>query len=132
LRTSVAAHDEMRSFFGVPVVTLDLVDPRFYHLDTALAVLDDRTIAYFPGAFSYARVSVLEELFPDSIRVDEFDACAFGLNAMSDGFNVILSDRALTLPEDLRNRGFNPIGLDMSELLKAGGSVKCATLELRS
>lgn len=131
-RTSVDAHEELRGFFGVPVVTLDLVDPRFYHLDTALAVLDDHSIAYFPGAFSDSSVSTLEELFPDSIRVDEIDACAFGLNAMSDGFNVVLSDRAVILQEQLRDRGFNPIGVDMSELLKAGGSAKCCTLELRA
>lgn len=131
-RTSVAAHEELRDFFGVPVVTLELVDPRFYHLDTALAVLDDHSIAYFPGAFSSSSVSTLEELFPDSILVDEIDACAFGLNAMSDGFNVVLSDRARTLQEELRRRGFNPIGVDMSELLKAGGSAKCCTLELRA
>ena len=131
-RTSVAAHEEVRSFFGVPVITLELVDPRFYHLDTAVAVLDDRTIAYYAGAFSAASRDVLEQLFPDSIAVGEQDACAFGLNAVSDGYNVVLSDRATALHEDLRRHGFNPIGVDMSELLKAGGSVKCCTLELRA
>ena len=39
---------------GLAVVSLELVDPRFYHLDTALAVLDDETVAYYPGAFSAA------------------------------------------------------------------------------
>jgi N-dimethylarginine dimethylaminohydrolase len=130
-RTSVAAHEELRRFFGVAVVTLDLVDPRFYHLDTALTVLDHRTIAYFPGAFSDSSVSILNDLFPDAILVEEIDACAFGLNAMSDGYNVVLSDRPVAFHEQLRDRGFNPIGVDTSELIKAGGSAKCATLELR-
>ncbi len=130
-RTSSAAHEELRRFFDVPVVTLDLVDPRFYHLDTALAVLDDRTVAYFPGAFSDSSVSVLNELFPDAILVDESDACGFGLNAMSDGYNVVVSNTPVAFHEQLRERGFNPIGVDTSELIKAGGSAKCATLELR-
>ncbi len=130
-RTSVDAHQELRDFFGVRVVTLELVDPRFYHLDTALAVLDPNTVAYFPGAFSASSVSAIEGLFPDPVRVEEVDACEFGLNAMSDGFNVVLSHSAVGFHEQLRDRGFNPVGVDMSELIKAGGSAKCATLELR-
>jgi N-dimethylarginine dimethylaminohydrolase len=31
----------------------------------------------------------------------------------------------------LRERGYVPVGVDLSELLKAGGSVKCCTLEIR-
>lgn len=128
-RTSRAAHDELRAFFpGVRVVSLDLVDPRFYHLDTALAVLDDRTIAYYPGAFTPQSAATLEELFPDPVRATEADACAFGLNAMSDGHNVVLSARAEALIRRLAARGFNPVGTDMSEFVKAGGSAKCCTL----
>ena len=131
-RTSRAAHAEVSEYFGVPVITLELVDPRFYHLDTALAVLDERTIAYFPGAFSAASNAALRHLFPGSILATEDDAVAFGLNAMSDGLNVVLSEEAVELQEQLRAHGFNPVGLDMSELRKAGGSAKCCTLELRA
>jgi N-dimethylarginine dimethylaminohydrolase len=35
------------------------------------------------------------------------------------------------LRDQLRERGFEPIGVELGELLKAGGSVKCCTLELR-
>ena len=51
---------------------------------------------------------------------------------MSDGLNVVMSDRATQLQDRLRDRGYQPIGVDMSELVKAGGSAKCCTLELRS
>ena len=51
-RTTHAAHAQLQEVFGRPVVTLQLVDPRFYHLDTALCVLDERTVAYLPEAFS--------------------------------------------------------------------------------
>lgn len=131
-RTSRDAHREIAEFFGVEVVTLELVDPRFYHLDTALTVLDDTTIAYFPGAFSAASNAVLQGRFPSAIIASEDDAAAFGLNAMSDGLNVIVSDRAVGLHEQLRQHGFNPVGVETSELLKAGGSAKCCTLEIRS
>lgn len=129
-RTSRAAHDELRAFFDVPVIGLELVDPRFYHLDTAMTVLDERTVAYYPGAFSDKSAALIEQLFPGAIRASEQDACGFGLNAFSDGHNVVLSDRAPHLAHQLAAQGFNPVAVDMSELLKAGGSAKCCTLEV--
>ncbi|HVV36734.1 MAG TPA: arginine deiminase-related protein [Acidimicrobiales bacterium] len=130
-RTDLAAHDELRAQLHVPVVSLRLVDPRFYHLDTALAVLRDDHVAYFPGAFDAASRAVLAERFPDAVLVDEHDAEAFGCNAMSDGHHVVVSAQATGFVESLRAAGYDPVPLDTSELRKAGGSVKCCTLELR-
>ncbi|QIS07572.1 N-dimethylarginine dimethylaminohydrolase [Nocardia brasiliensis] len=129
-RSSLAAHQEVAQHFSREVVSLELVDPRFYHLDTVLLPLDATTIAYFPPAFSAASQAVLAELFPGAIVATDADAEVLGLNGVCDGFNVFLSDKAVTLIESLRERGFNPVGIDMSELLKAGGSVKCCTLEI--
>ncbi|MFF3754109.1 dimethylargininase [Streptomyces sp. NPDC002018] len=132
-RSSPLSHGEAQEFFGRPVIGLDLVDPRYYHLDTALCVLDDRTdeIMYHPDAFSPGSRAVLARLFPDALLADATDAGAFGLNAVSDGRHVLLPQAAAGLFEPLRERGFEPIGLDLGELLKGGGSVKCCTLELR-
>jgi N-dimethylarginine dimethylaminohydrolase len=129
-RTDRRAHDEIAAIVGMPVVSLELVDPRFYHLDTALAVLDDTTIAYYPPAFSAAARARLLELFPDAIEVAGADADVLGLNAVSDGRNVVLPAAATGFAEQLRAAGFKPIGVDLSELLKGGGSVKCCTLEV--
>jgi N-dimethylarginine dimethylaminohydrolase len=129
-RTTLAAHHEVAEHFGREVVSLELVDPRYYHLDTALSVLDDETIAWFPGAFAPASQRTLEELFPDALVATADDAAAFGLNATSDGLNVVLSSEATELIDQLRARGYHPIGLDLSELRKAGGGAKCCTLEL--
>ncbi|WP_018348677.1 dimethylargininase [Longispora albida] len=130
-RTDIRSHAETQEVFGRPVVSLTLVDPRWYHLDTALTVLDGETIAYYPAAFSAGSQAVLRRLFPDAIIATDHDAQVFGLNAASDGYNVILPEAATDFAAALRARGFNPIGLDLTELLKAGGSVKCCTLELR-
>ena len=129
-RTDRRAHDEIAAIVGMPVVSLELVDPRFYHLDTALAVLDDTTIAYYPPAFSDESRGELLELFPDAIEVASADAYVLGLNAVSDGLNVVLPAAATGFAEQLREAGFRPIGVDLSELLKGGGSVKCCTLEV--
>jgi N-dimethylarginine dimethylaminohydrolase len=130
-RTDHRAHDEVQELFGVPVISLQLVDPRFYHLDTALAVLGDGEIAYYPEAFSPGSRAVLQRLFPDAVLAAEEDAVVLGLNAVSDGRHVVLPAAARGLAEQLRERGYVPIGVDLSELLKAGGSVKCCTLEVR-
>ncbi|MFJ6566835.1 dimethylargininase [Streptomyces sp. NPDC091292] len=132
-RASPLSHGEAQEFFGRPVIGLDLVDPRYYHLDTALAVLDDAgdEVMYYPGAFSPGSRSVLERLFPDALIATEADAASLGLNAVSDGLNVLLPHAAWGLFDPLRERGFTPVGMDLSELLKGGGSVKCCTQELR-
>ncbi len=131
-RTALRAHSEIARVFNRRVISLELVDPRFYHLDTALTVLDDTTIAYYPPAFSYVSRAHLETLFPDAIVVDSADAYAFGLNAVSDGRNVVLPAAAVGFAEQLSDAGFEPIGVEMPELLKGGGSVKCCTLEVYS
>lgn len=129
-RTDHAAHLEAQELFARPVVTLQLVDPRFYHLDTAVAVLGD-TIAYLPEAFSESSRRVIEQLFPDAVVAPFEDGLWLGLNAVSDGTNVVLPVQATGLAARLAERGYTPVPVDVSELLKAGGGPKCCTLEVR-
>ena len=130
-RTLPAAHRDAAELLGVPVVSLELIDPRFYHLDTALAMLDDTTIAYYPDAFSRTSRAVLRRHFPDAVLATAGDAEVLGLNAVSDGLNVVLPAAARALAESLRGRGFRPVPVELTELMKAGGGPKCCTLELR-
>lgn len=130
-RTDHAAHLEAQEYFGAPVVSLTLVDPRFYHLDTALFVLDGDNVAYYPAAFSAGSREVLRRLFPDALLATEEDAVAFGLNSVSDGRHVIIAAAARRLADALADRGYQPVPVELSELLKAGGGAKCCTLELR-
>jgi arginine dihydrolase len=130
-RTDPRAHAEAQDVLGVPVVGLRLVDPRFYHLDTALFVLDDHTVCYYPRAFSVASRRALRRLFPHAVIADEADALAFGLNAVSDGRHVVLPVEATKLAGALASRGYVPVPVELSELRKGGGSVKCCTAELR-
>lgn len=137
-RTSLEAHIEAANALDRPVVSLELVDPRFYHLDTAIAILDDGNgdapadIAYFPGAFSRHSQRTLRDLFPDAIISDEADALVLGLNSVSDGHNVIVPSEAKRFGEQLRERGYTPVPVNLSEFLKSGGSVKCCTMEMHS
>jgi N-dimethylarginine dimethylaminohydrolase len=140
-RSTGDSHREVGEVFGREVVSLNLIDPRFYHLDTAIAVLDPvqgdggvdhANIAYLPSAFDEASRAILAERYPDAIRVSDEDGAVFGLNSASDGYNVIISPRAVGFEKQLRERGYNPIMIDLSELLLGGGGIKCCTLELRA
>jgi N-dimethylarginine dimethylaminohydrolase len=130
-RTDPGAHAEAAAVLGTEVVSLELVDPRFYHLDTCLAALDDSNIAYYPGAFSEAGLEVLRALYPDAVLASAVDAEVFGLNCVSDGLHVVIAEAATGLARQLADAGYLPVPVDLSELLKAGGSVKCCTMELR-
>lgn len=131
-RSDKASHTEVAKFFDREVISLKLVDPRFYHLDTCFCPLDARTIMYFPSAFDDASRKKIKDSGLMLIEAEESEAAAFGLNAVSDGHNVIMSSQAPALAGDLRKRGYNPIMVDISEFKKSGGGVKCITLELRT
>jgi N-dimethylarginine dimethylaminohydrolase len=130
-RSDQAAAAELAEVFGLPVVGLGLVDPRFYHLDTALCVLDADTAMYYPAAFDDAGRAAIAAQFAELIEAKDEDAEVLGLNAVSDGRHVVLPVQAKNLAAQLRERGFEPVAVDMSEVLKGGGGPKCCTLELR-
>jgi N-dimethylarginine dimethylaminohydrolase len=131
-RTSRAAHDEFAATFRLPVTTLHLVDPRWYHLDMALVALDEQSIAYYPEAFRTDSRRLLAQRFPDAIVATRADALAFGLNAISDGHHVVVPHQACDLIAALAERGYEPMPVDMSEFHRAGGSAKCCVLELHA
>ena len=134
------SHRELGRVFEREVVSLRLVDPRFYHLDTAITVLDPvegpggverANIAYLPSAFDDESRRILTERYPDAIQVSDADGAVFGLNAASDGLHVFVSPRATAFAAQLEERGYIPVPIDLSELLLGGGGIKCCTLELR-
>lgn len=134
-RTSRRAHGEAeRLFAGGPsideVVALRLVDPRWYHLDTAVLVVDEQTIAYHRAAFDGPSRERLLERWPDAIVADLDDALMLGLNGVSDGRHVVLPAAARRLHAQVAERGFEVVPVDVSEFLAAGGAVRCMTLDL--
>jgi len=130
-RSDQAAAGELTETFGLPVTSLHLVDARYYHLDTALCVLTADTAMYYPAAFDDAGRAALATHFTELIEAKDEDAEVLGLNAVSDGRHVVMPAQARNLAAKLAERGFVPVGVDLSELLKGGGGPKCCTLELR-
>ena len=130
-RTSREAHVEAASALGVEVLSLELVDPRFYHLDVALMTLSDDAVAVFAPAFTREGLAALRSRVPTVLEVAEADALVLGLNGVSDGRHVVLEEEAHGYREQLTALGLVPVPVPTSELRKSGGSVKCCTQELR-
>ena len=129
-RTDRAAHGPVARVLDVEVVSLELVDPRFYHLDTCFCPLDASTVLAAPEAFSEASAKAVRKLVPNLIEVPAEVAAGFACNAMPLGGNVVSSLTLAQLEAPLRAAGYAPITLPMGEFLKAGGGVRCLSLPL--
>jgi len=129
-RTDRAAVGAVAEITGAETTALALVDPDFYHLDTCLCPLDERTALYYPPAFDDAGRAALADGFERLIEVPEDDARErFACNAHSpDGQHVILERGNEATVARLREAGFEPVEVDTSEFLKSGGSVFCMKL----
>lgn len=130
-RSDRAAHDKLANYFNREVISLRIVDPYFYHLDAAVAVLNQTTAIFYPGAIDPPSQQLLKLLVPNLIEANLEEARTFGLNVVSNGQTVIFSDHSPTLAQKYRAAGFEAIGIPISEFQKSGGGVKCLTLELR-
>ena len=130
-RSDLESHAEVDAYFDQTVVSLKLVDPNFYHMDTAFAVLDDETVAYYPEAFDENSRNAIELSVPRTIKATLAEAKGFGLNAVSDGTNVVTSNASKSLLAKYKAAGFRVHGTPITEFRKSGGGVKCLTLELR-
>jgi N-dimethylarginine dimethylaminohydrolase len=129
-RSDATAHQWVGQQLSVRVLPLELVNPRFYHLDTCFCPLASGEAIYFPDAFdSYGR-RVLTTHIPKLIPVVEPEAHRFGCNAVVVGKTVVHNSRCPQLGESLRAAGYESIEVELDEFLKAGGSAKCLTLRL--
>ena len=129
-RTDRDAHAAVGRALGVDVVSLELVDPRFYHLDTCFCPLNDRTVLYAPDAMTAASARLVRQLVPHVIQVPVDVAAGFACNAMPVGGSVVSSLAATRLEEPLADAGFQTVELPMSEFMKSGGGVRCLSLPL--
>jgi len=129
-RTDREAHRFAGRALGVDVVSLELVDPRFYHLDTCFCPLDERTVIFAPQAFSPRSARTIRRLVPHVIEVPTEVAAGFACNAIALGSRVISSTAAERLGPELHAEGFDTIALPMTEFMKSGGGVRCLSLPL--
>lgn len=129
-RSDARAGAEMSSIIDSGVITLRLVDPYYYHLDTCFCPLGDGSVIWYPPAFdSYSR-KVVETFIPERIEVTGREAALFACNAVCVGKHVVMNAGCPRLTRDLCDRGFLVHSVCLSEYMKSGGSAKCLTLLL--
>ena len=131
-RANLAGHRELRKYLGESLVSVKIVDPRFYHLDTCFLPLDHNAAAYYPSAFDPKSREKLIGLIPDLLEVSKEDALAFACNSVVVGRKIVMPAGARELPKKLQSLGYEVISLDISEFKKSGGGVRCLTLDLES
>ncbi len=114
-------------------IGLQLVNPRFYHLDTCFCPLEEGYLMYFPAAFDNDGQKAIAEIVPAEkrIEVDTLDAEQFCCNAVDLNRQVFMNGASESLKARLRQAGFTPVITPLSEFMKAGGAAKCLTLKLR-
>jgi lysine-ketoglutarate reductase/saccharopine dehydrogenase-like protein (TIGR00300 family) len=131
-RSELDAHPLLAQWLEVEVVSLRLVDPRFYHLDTCFCPLEDGWLLYYPPALDAASNRLIEQRVPENKRivVGEADAARFACNAVAVDHRVLLNQAGLQLKTRLADAGFEVVETPLDEFMKAGGAAKCLTLRL--
>lgn len=126
-RSSRKAYEIISDLFNLPVITMELVDEAFYHLDTCFCVLNETTVLVYPAAFTEQGLELINTLFGKVITANEHEAKEhFACNATCpDGKNVIIQEGCTDVNKKLRDTGFQVHEVDTSEYLKSGGSVFC-------
>ena len=132
VRTGLEAHRTLAEELRVAVVSLRLVDQRFYHLDTCFVPLPGGRVIYYPAAFDEASRLRIESLVPAERRIEVGDEDAFGFacNAVRLGDTLITSHATGALRTALGAWGYEVVTTPLTEFIKAGGAAKCLTLLL--
>ncbi len=131
MRSAFESHAEVKRLLNVPIVSLQLVDPRYYHLDTCFAPLGDYAV-YYPPAFSPESCAKIQTLIPSDklIELSEKEAAYFAANCLLVEDRVVSSCPLKTFEHKLLSAGLNNDPFELDEFMKAGGSAKCLTLKL--
>lgn len=131
-RTELDSHALVAEWLGIEVLSLHLMDERFYHLDTCFCPLTGGYLLYYPPAFDSYSNRLIEMRVPADkrIAIDEPDAINFACNAVNIGQTVIMNQTSDGLKAQLAAAGFEVVETPLTEFLKAGGAAKCLTLRV--
>ncbi|MEO1295992.1 MAG: TIGR00300 family protein [Cyanobacteria bacterium J06636_16] len=131
-RSELDSHPYLAQWLDVEVLSLRLIDRRFYHLDTCFCPLTNGDLLYYPPAFDTYSNHLIERRIPSAkrIAVDEVDAVNFACNAVNVDQTIVMNSASDRLQQTLEARGFTVIETPLTEFLKAGGAAKCLTLRV--
>jgi lysine-ketoglutarate reductase/saccharopine dehydrogenase-like protein (TIGR00300 family) len=131
-RSELDSHPYLAKWLDIEVLSLRLIDDRFYHLDTCFCPLRGGYLLYYPGAFDAYSNHLIQRRVPEAkrIAITEADAVNFACNSVNVGQNVVMNKASDLLKQQLGDAGFTVIETPLTEFLKAGGAAKCLTLRI--
>ena len=131
-RSSINAYEQISELYDLPVITLELVDESFYHLDTCLSILNEKSALIYSDAFTENGLEMIHQLFDTVIDTSSYEAKKqFAVNAVCpDGKNVMIQQGCTDANQNLRDNGFSVHEYSTFEYIKSGGSVFCMKMML--
>jgi lysine-ketoglutarate reductase/saccharopine dehydrogenase-like protein (TIGR00300 family) len=131
-RSELDSHPYIAKWLDIEVLSLRLIDDRFYHLDTCFCPLTDGYLLYYPDAFDSYSNRLIEMRVPAEkrIAIEEADAVKFACNAVNVNRTVVMNQASDSLKQRLAEVSFQVIETPLTEFLKAGGAAKCLTLRI--
>ena len=131
-RSELDSHPYLAKWLDIEVLSLRLIDNRFYHLDTCFCPLSDGYLLYYPGAFDSYSNHLIERRVPAAkrIAIAEADAVNFACNSVNVAQTLVMNKASDSLKQQLADKGFTVIETPLTEFLKAGGAAKCLTLRI--
>jgi N-dimethylarginine dimethylaminohydrolase len=130
IRSDAAGHQKIGRMLGCRVIPVELVDARYYHLDTCFCPLAEGEAVWYPAAFDEYGQRAIREHVATLIEAEQAEAERFACNAVVIGRRVITNAGCDRLHAALAARGYEPVATPLDEFVKAGGSAKCLTLRL--
>jgi arginine dihydrolase len=130
MRSDATGHQTVGRVLGVRVIPVELVEPRYYHLDTCFCPLAPGVAIWYPPAFDSYGQQAIRQHVAQLIEVEQAEAERFACNAVVIGRRVITNSGCDKLHAVLATRGYDPAATPLDEFVKAGGSAKCLTLRL--
>ena len=130
-RSSKSVYEKIKQLGNFDVVICDLVDPKFYHLDTCFCPVGQHSALWYPPAFSPSTQNEIKKRLPDAIEVSAEEAKNFVCNAINIR-NTVISPIGVSekTKENLAKIGYSVVEVDMSEFMKSGGACQCLVLKL--
>lgn len=131
-RSDVASRETIEDIFGVEVIPLELADPRFYHMDTALSALPHGEVMYVPEAFTAEGRAIIKDRVDAAQRIEigMDDACQLAANTVCIGNNLVMPGCGRKLRAELEGRGYKVVTVPLGSFLRSGGAAFCLTLRL--
>jgi N-dimethylarginine dimethylaminohydrolase len=128
-RSSQGIAEYLQDQFQTETIGLELIDPVFYHLDTALFPISNEHIAFYPKAFSSEALKKIRQLNCNLIEVSFEEARSFALNSIAVSNTIIVHSEATGFCKQLKALGYTIQTVDVSEFIKFGGGLKCLTFQ---